>query len=67
MKRGMVFGILAIVLLSYFALAAGVVSHLAEQVRAGIFGINYTGNWSFVNGSVGIGTTSPAEALDVNG
>ena len=52
-----------IVFLALFAiLAVGVfaatVSHTAEQIRAGIFGNVYTGNWSVMNRNVGIGTIS---------
>ena len=57
--------ILAIALLFLAAVNAATVSHTAEQIRAGSFGNVFVGNFSFVNGSVGIGTTEPGGNLDI--
>ncbi len=49
------------------SVSSATVSHQAEQVRPGIFGLIYAGIWSFMNGNVGIGTTAPNSTLTVNG
>ena len=64
-KRGIIILFLILVLSSYSY--AAVVSHQAEQIRAGTFGEVYTGNWAFMNGSLGVGTKTPGYTLDVNG
>ena len=46
---------------------AAVVSHKAEEIKAGMFGQNYSGTWSIMNGSVGINTTNPTMLLHVEG
>ena len=56
--KKMVLVLVLFAILSTVAFAA-TVTHPAENIRAGIFGNVYAGNWSFMNGSVGIGTTNP--------
>jgi len=67
MKKGVIILIGMFILLGVFAFSsgAGVVSHYANQIRPGMFGQVYTGNWSFMNGSVGIGTSNPTTGLYV--
>src|SRR3989338_8025936 len=59
--------IVFLVLFAVFSAAAfaATVTHPAENIRAGIFGNIYVGNWSFMNGSVGIGTTNTSQKLMV--
>ena len=59
--------VIALILIALPSVSSATVSHLAEQIVPGVFGQDYTGNWSFMNGSVGIGTTNPQSTLSVNG
>jgi hypothetical protein len=55
--------LLLILIISSFV--SSEVSHNAEQIIPGIFGNIWAGTWSFMNGSVGIGTTTPDRPLHV--
>lgn len=67
MKKGVIILVGTLILLGVFAFGsgAGVVSHKANEIRPGMFGQVYAGNWSFMNGSVGIGTSNPTTRLYV--
>ncbi|MEE9525512.1 MAG: hypothetical protein V3V78_02795 [Candidatus Woesearchaeota archaeon] len=60
-----VFVVLVALLVIASPSVSAVVSHPAEQVVAGNFGATHTGNWSFTNGNVGIGTLFPSVDLHV--
>lgn len=58
---------LAFLFFSLFFVVGWTVSHRAEEIRPGVFGLNYAGNWSFVNGSVSIGSTDHNGLFSVEG
>src|SRR5579863_6940521 len=54
-------------LFPYFAVQGGTCT-LADNIQAGDFGKNCTsGDFTFSNSRVGIGTTNPQDALDITG
>jgi len=65
MKIGKIVMVLVLFAVLSATVFAATVTHPAENIRAGIFGNIYAGNWSFMNGSVGIGTTNTSQKLMV--
>jgi hypothetical protein len=67
MNKKIILSVLISILAVISAASAATVSHKAEQIKPGVFGLNYTGNWIFINGLFGIGTTDPNKNLTVAG
>jgi len=67
MKKGVIILVGMLILLGVVAFSSGArfYGHGANEIMPGIFGQVYAGNWSFMNGNVGIGMSNPTTRLYV--